>query len=56
MRKLRINPLALKDLTGIKEYIAKELDNPVSAVDIIKKIIQSYEKLRGFSEMGVSVS
>ena len=56
MRKLRINPLALKDLTGIKEYITKELDNPISAVSVIKRVIQSYEKLKDFPEMGVSLS
>ncbi len=45
MHILRINPLALQDLKGIKEYIATELDNPKSANRIIDKIISKYESL-----------
>ena len=56
MHKLRINPLALKDLQGIKKYITKELDNSVSAVKVVERIIQRYEKLRDFPTMGVSLS
>ncbi|MCG8501505.1 MAG: type II toxin-antitoxin system RelE/ParE family toxin [Firmicutes bacterium] len=56
MKKIRINPLALKDLTDIKEYMVQKLDNPISAVGIVEKIIQSYERLRNFPSMGVSLS
>jgi len=56
MRKLRINPVARKDLLKIKEYITEELDNPTAAENVIKKIVESYEKLKDFSLMGVELS
>lgn len=34
MHKLRINPIARRDLLEIKEYIAIELDNPTTAVNV----------------------
>ncbi len=56
MYKIRINPLALQDLIDIKEYITKKLDNPDAAVRIVQKIVGSYEKLKDFPEMGVSLN
>lgn len=56
MHKLRINPLASKDLMEIKEHIAKELDNSNAAVKVITKIIQSYEQLKEFPMLGVDLS
>lgn len=56
MHKLRVNPLASKDLIEIKEYIAKELDNPNAAVKVITKIIQSYEQLKEFPMLGIDLS
>jgi len=56
MHKIRINPLAQKDLLGIKEYIIKELESPVSAVKMVLKIVESYEKLKDFPMLGGSLS
>lgn len=56
MSKLRINPVAKKDLYDIKEYITKELDNPTAAINVVSKIIKDYEKLKEFPLLGVKLS
>jgi len=56
MYRIRINPLAQKDLIDIKEYIANELDNPSSAAKIILKVVESYERLKEFPMLGASLS
>ena len=56
MHKLRINPLASEDLIEIKEYITKELENSTAAVNVITKIIRSYEQLKEFPMLGVDLS
>lgn len=55
MLKLRINPLALEDLIGIKKYISEELDNHDAALRIVGKIRDRYSKLREFPFLGVSL-
>lgn len=52
MHKIRVNPLALKDLKGIKTYISEELANPEAALRIVREIVETYEKLIDFPEMG----
>ena len=37
MYKIRINPLARKDLLDIKDYITNELDSPTAAVNVVLK-------------------
>lgn len=56
MHKLRINPLARKDLLEIKEYITEELDSPNAAENTLIKIAESYEKLKDFPYMGIELS
>ena len=56
MHKLRINPTAKLDLMEIKEYIAKELDNPTAAVRVVSNIVESYEKLKEFPMLGGALS
>lgn len=56
MYKLRINPLATEDLIRIKEYITKELESPTAAINVISKIIQSYEQLKEFPMLGIDLS
>lgn len=56
MHKLRINPLAYKDLLEIKEYVTVDLDNPDAATKLISRIIDSYEKLRDFPMLGGELS
>ncbi|MBN2863258.1 MAG: type II toxin-antitoxin system RelE/ParE family toxin [Bacteroidales bacterium] len=53
MLKLRINPLAIEDLKGIREYISRELENPNAALKIVRNIIDSYEKLKDFPLIGL---
>ena len=56
MHQLRINPYAKQDLLEIKEYITQDLDNPLAAINVISKIVESYEKLKEFPMMGVDLS
>jgi toxin ParE1/3/4 len=56
MQKIRVSPIALKDLMSIKEYITEELDSPGAALKIVKKIVDSYEKLRDYPGMGMSLN
>jgi addiction module RelE/StbE family toxin len=56
MHKIRINPLAAKDLIEIKDYISKELERPKAAIKIINQIIESYSNLKKFPEMGLELS
>lgn len=56
MNKLRVNPIALKDLLNIRKYITEELDNPIAALRIIEKIVESYELLKEFPMMGGALS
>ena len=55
MPKLRINPLATEDLIEIKNYITKELENSTAAINVVRKIIESYEKLKEFPMMGADL-
>ncbi|MBT2694502.1 type II toxin-antitoxin system RelE/ParE family toxin [Bacillus sp. ISL-55] len=56
MYKLRINPVAKKDMQEIKEYISKELLNPDAAINVISKIIMGYEQLKEFPRLGLELS
>lgn len=55
MHKLRINPIARKDLLEIKDYISDELKNPNAAEKVVAKIVESYEKLKEFPYMGIEL-
>lgn len=56
MYNLRINPIAEQDLSNIKQYITKELDNSNAALDVIRNIINCYEKLKEFPKLGINLS
>ncbi len=56
MNKLYYSPEALKDLDGIWTYIFEDLQNPAAAQNTVDGILDTIEKLRGFSEMGTSLS
>lgn len=56
MHELRINPTAKRDLLQIKDYITEELENPEAAVDVVAGIIESYQKLKDFPQMGRELS
>lgn len=56
MHELRINPIAKKDLLEIKAYITEESENPKAAVGVVAEIIESYQKLKVFPQMGRKLS
>ena len=56
MLKLRINPVALQDLKGIKAYISNELCNPDAALKVLGGIIRTYEGLVQMPFVGKKLS
>ncbi|MDY4078929.1 MAG: type II toxin-antitoxin system RelE/ParE family toxin [Clostridium sp.] len=56
MKKVRMTPIALKDLKEIKSYISEELLSEEAALRTVKQIIESYEKLAEFPLMGKKLS
>ena len=52
--KLRINPIAERDLTKIREYIAE--DNEEMAIKTIKEIFDMLEQIQRFPYIGVDLS
>ena len=48
--------MALEDLKDIKSYIENELSNPISAKNVIKRIIDDYSNLIAFPLMGSPLS
>jgi len=56
MNKLSISPEARKDLEEIKSYITEKLENPIAAVNLISRIIQSLKKLKDIPGIGAPLS
>ena len=54
MLRLRINPIVVKDLKNIKDYIAE--DNEEYAAKTIKEIYDKFENLQIFPGMGSDLS
>ena len=54
MLRLRINPIVVKDLKNIKDYIAE--DNEGYAAKTIKEIYDKFENLQMFPGMGSDLS
>ena len=54
MLKLRINPLVVKDLKEIRNYIAE--DNPQKATEVVDEIYGKFENLQLFPGMGADLS
>ena len=54
MLKLRINPMVVKDLKNIRDYIAE--DNEKYAAKTIKEIYDKFENLQIFPGMGSDLS
>ncbi|MCL1866610.1 MAG: type II toxin-antitoxin system RelE/ParE family toxin [Oscillospiraceae bacterium] len=46
--KIQISPKAANDINQIKKYICEEYDNPTAANRIVKRIMDSYERLEEF--------
>ena len=55
MFEIKIAPQAAADLLEIKDYIEKELRNPIAAHNTISKIIETYENSTAFSNVGIPV-
>ena len=54
MMKLRINPLVVKDMKEIRDFIAE--DNVEKAVEIIEKIYRKFENIQLFPGVGADLS
>ncbi len=54
MLKLRINPLVVQDLKGIRDYIAE--DNVESALKTIGEIYKRFENIQRFPNAGAELS
>lgn len=55
MFEVKVSPQAADDLLEIKDYIENELQNPIAAQSTILKIIETYEDLANFPEIGIPV-
>ena len=55
MFEVKVSPQAADDLLEIKDYIENELQNPIAAQSTILKIVETYEDLANFPEMGIPV-
>ena len=55
MFEIKIAPQAAADLLEIKNYIENELQNPIAAHNTISKIIETYENLTAFPNVGIPV-
>lgn len=54
MLKLRINPLVVKDLKEIRDFIAD--DNPDKAAETIDNIYKTFENVQQFPGLGADLS
>ena len=54
MVKLRINPLVVKDLKEIRDFISD--DNPAKASETIENIYKTFENIQHFPELGADLS
>lgn len=54
MMKLRINPLVVKDLKSIKDFIAE--DNVDKALETVQKIYRQFENIQQFPYIGAELS
>lgn len=55
MFEIKVTPQAAEDLLEIKYYIENELQNPIAAGNTILKIIETYESLSDFPDLGIPV-
>ena len=55
MFTVEVSPQAVQDLLEIKNYIENELQNPIAAHNTVEKIVETYEDLAIFPEIGIPV-
>ena len=56
MYKIKINPLALRDLQEIRAYLMEKELNSDLAIKVLRQIVGRYEQLRDYPLMGMSLS
>ena len=56
MNKLRLSPEAAADLKSIQTYIAKNLQNPVAARNVMNRITDGIRVLEQYAQAGFSIS
>lgn len=56
MNNLHLSDEAQADLSGIKAYIAKDLENPSTALSTVRKITRDIRRLREHSLIDASLS
>ena len=56
MAKINYSPLSMRDLQGIGDYIAEELQNPTAALQTIYRIQNTIDKLSVYPQMGAPLS
>lgn len=54
MLKLRINPIVIEDLKGIRDYIAE--DSEKYAEETINKLYSKFESVQSFPNIGADLS
>ena len=55
MIEVKLSPQAVEDLLEIKNYIKIKLKNPIAASNTISKIIETYENLSFYPDVGIPV-
>lgn len=53
---IRYSPKANEDLRQIKEYISKDLQNPIAAKRVVSAIARSCSNLKEYPQMGAELS
>lgn len=56
MNRVRLTPMAVRDLASIRAYIEKELKNPAAAGRVVRQIMDEIRILRRYAQSGPSVS
>ncbi len=55
MFEVKVSPQAVEDLLEIKDYIENELLNPIAAQNTVEKIVEIFEDLANYPEIGIPV-
>ena len=55
MFEIKVSPQVAEDLLEIKDYIENELLNPIAAHNTVEKIVETYEDLANYPEIGIPI-
>lgn len=56
MNNLHLSPKAQADLVEIKDYITEDLENPIAALNTVKKILAGIRMLQTHSKAGAALT